>query len=64
MAEPMGTLLKFWSGTRHSELPTEGTLPVLDADTLLQSHRPLLNTIRQLVGVPQAHWNEFYSAAF
>ncbi|MBK9132461.1 MAG: helicase/relaxase domain-containing protein [Gammaproteobacteria bacterium] len=60
----MGTLLKFWSGTRLSELPTEGTIPVLDADTLLQPHRALLNTIRQLVGVPQAHWDELYAAAF
>lgn len=64
MAVPMGTLLKFWSGTRHSELPTEGTLPVLDADTLLKPHRSSLNTIRQLVGVPQAHWDELYAAAF
>lgn len=64
MAGPMGVLLRFWRGNRHSESPAAGTLPVLNADTLLKPHRLLLNTIRQLVGVPQAHWEALYTATF
>jgi len=37
---------------------------VLGADALLHPHRPQLAAIRQLVGVPRAHWEAFYAVLF
>lgn len=64
MAGPMGALLSLWGRKRHVDPPVEGTLPVLDADTLLQPHHTQLAAIRQLVGVPRAHWEVFYASVF
>ena len=60
----MGALLNLWGRKRHSAPPVEGVLPVLDPATLLQPHRPQLAAIRQLVGVPRAHWEAFYATVF
>ncbi|HEC17125.1 MAG TPA: hypothetical protein ENI99_11230, partial [Sedimenticola sp.] len=64
MAGPMGALLSLWGRRRHVDPPVEGALPVLDAGTLLRPHRSQLATIRQLVGVPRAHWEAFYATVF
>jgi len=64
MAGPMGALLSLWGKRRHIDPPVEGALPVLDADALLYPHRSQLATIRQLVGVPRAHWEAFYATVF
>ena len=64
MAGPMGALLSLWGRRRHVDPPVEGTLPVLDAGALLRPHRSQLATIRQLVGVPRAHWEAFYATVF
>lgn len=64
MAEPMGALLNLWGRKRQSGPPVEGALPVLDSATLLHPHRPQLAAIRQLVGVPRAHWEAFYATVF
>ena len=37
---------------------------MLDAAALLHPYRSQLATIRQLVGVPCAHWEAFYSSVF
>ncbi|WP_050798789.1 MobH family relaxase [endosymbiont of Riftia pachyptila] len=60
----MGALLSLWSRRRHLDPPVEGALPVLDAGTLLRPHRSQLAAIRQLVGVPRAHWKAFYATVF
>ena len=60
----MGALLSLWGRKRQPEPPVEGALPVLDTDTLLQPHRSQLAAIRQLVGVPRAHWETFYARIF
>lgn len=57
-------LLKLWNRHHHSEPPAKGALPILDAGTLLQPHQSLLHTIRQLVGVPRAHWDTLYGTVF
>lgn len=64
MAGPMGALLSLWAGRRHADPPVEGALPVLDAGALLRPHRSQLAAIRQLVGVPRAHWEAFYATVF
>ncbi len=64
MAGPMGALLSLWGGRRHVDPPVEGALPVLDAGALLRPHRSQLAAIRQLVGVPRAHWEAFYATVF
>ncbi|WJW74729.1 MobH family relaxase [Thiohalobacter sp. IOR34] len=64
MAGPMGALLSLWGRRRHVDPPVEGALPVLDAGALLRPHRSQLATIRQLVGVPRAHWVAFYATVF
>lgn len=64
MAGPMGALLSLWGRKRQSGPPVEGALPVLDSATLLHPHRPQLAAIRQLVGVPRAHWEAFYATVF
>ena len=61
MAGPMGALLNLWGRKRPVEPPVERALPVLGASALLQPHRPQLAAIRQLVGVPRAHWEAFYA---
>ena len=60
----MGALLSLWGGRRHVDPPVEGALPVLDAGALLRPHRSRLAAIRQLVGVPRAHWEAFYATVF
>lgn len=64
MVGPMGALLNLWGRKHHPNPPVEGTLPVLDPATLLNPHRLQLAAIRQLVGVPRAHWEAFYATAF
>lgn len=64
MAGPMGALLNLWGRKRQPGPPVEGMLPVLDSATLLHPHRPQLAAIRQLVGVPHAHWETFYATVF
>lgn len=60
----MGAPLILWGRNRQTESPAEGMLPVLDPEALLLSHRPLVAAIRQLVGVPHAHWEAFYATMF
>lgn len=60
----MGALLNLWGRKRSPAPPVEGVLPVLDPATLLQPHHPQLAAIRQLVGVPRAHWETFYATGF
>ncbi len=60
----MSALLNLLGRKRQSTPPVEGTLPVLDSATLLHPHRPQLAAIRQLVGVPCAHWDVFYATVF
>ncbi len=57
-------LLSLWGRKRPPEPPVEGALPVLDAGNLLHPHRSQLVAIRQLVGVPSAHWEAFYARIF
>lgn len=60
----MGALLNLWGRGRPLTEPVEKVLPVLDATTLLRPHRHQLAAIQQLVGVPRAHWEAFYTTAF
>jgi integrating conjugative element relaxase (TIGR03760 family) len=60
----MGALLSLWSSARRAGPPVKDGLPLLDAGTLLQPHGAELTAIRQLAGVPEAHWHALYRAAF
>lgn len=60
----MGVLLNLWGRKHLSGPPVEWALPVRDSTTLLHPHHSQLAAIRQLVGVPSAHWEAFYATVF
>ncbi|MGE0679793.1 MAG: MobH family relaxase, partial [Candidatus Binatia bacterium] len=60
----MGALLNLWGREHPSGPPVEWALPVLKSANLLHPHHPQLAAIRQLVGVPSAHWEAFYVTVF
>ena len=51
--------LKLWPSKRPPA-PPDGVLPVTPPSTLLARHDAELAQIRQLAGVPAAHWEAFY----
>lgn len=56
-------LLKLWPSKRPSA-PPDGALPVTPPAALLARHDAELTRIRQLAGVPAAHWEAFYLRMF
>jgi len=56
--------LRFQHHHPQKEVLVKHAIPVLDSRALLGGHLQLMDPIRKLVGVPQAHWQALYATAF
>ena len=68
MAGPLARFLSLFSGETHGnchdEIISKSFFPVMRAGKLLHPHRSLMKSIRRMVGVPNAYWNELYQPLF
>lgn len=56
--------LRFQHDHTQKEVLIKDAIPVVGSPVLLGGHLQLMDSIRKLVGVPQAHWQALYATAF
>jgi integrating conjugative element relaxase (TIGR03760 family) len=60
----MRNLLGFRNDLSQGDVAVKDALAVGDPAALLGDHLKIIDSIRKLVGVPQAHWEALYATAF